>query len=175
MAKEDILERDELLALEDEASEKKEQAALLNNKQKNYAMLRNLHLLPNADGLGAHQFMELFFDGPDGFEKFKGRIMQFQHWKLVEGGQVQIRESSDRNDDHGYAVVRSDDDLVHDLFLRVWYGSINSAVILPRRDTPLPRQGKEKVEILRKMELPPVEQINGYKVWLQRMKKVNVI
>lgn len=163
------LEPDEIEALEDGRAEGAEMERLQKDKGANYSMLRALKPIANSDGIGVGMFMELY----ESLSDFHKKIVLFKEWRAVEGGEIQVRVNPNgSSDDHGYAVVRPQEDKEHDLYLRVWTGLINSVVILPRSNDPLPRQGKLKDSIIEQMRLVPRNKLDGYAVWLKRMKKV---
>lgn len=160
------LEPDEIEERAEELAEEREMARLRTNKKFNYAMLRSLRPIANSQGLGAINLMGLF-----GYFDYQEKIIKFQNWQKVKEGKIQVRESTGRADLHGYVVVRPDDDQEHDIYIRVWQDLPNSVIIMPRRDEPLPRQGREKTEILEKMELVNTKRLDDYVVWIERMKK----
>lgn len=165
------LEPDEIEALAEELAEEREMERLTKDKRANYAMLRKLQFI--TKGSNSIAVMELTApNGRGDFFKALERIAQFHEWKVVEGGEIRVKESADKEDSHGYVVVRPKDDEKHDLYLRVWDGWINSVIIMPRRDEPLPRQGREKAEIMEQMELVRPERLDDYVIWLMRMRKV---
>lgn len=164
----DELEPDEMEELEELRADERYMEELTKDKQKNYAMLRKLRPVADHRSLAV---MELA--NPDDkhyFESLK-MLAQFKDWKVVEGGEIQVRESEDVEDSHGYIVVRPKDDEVHEIVIRVWNGFSNSAIILPRSDQPLPHHGKQKEEILEQMRLISGKELDAYNVWLERLRK----
>lgn len=162
------LEKDEREELEEQAAEAREQEQLTKNKKKNYAMLRALVPIAKVS-VGAHAFSDLWE-----FLDFYKKIMLFRQWQAVEGGVIQVRENPGKADGHGYAVIRPYDDPQHDIYLRVWNGFINTVIIMPRMDGPLPRQGPERDLIMSQMQLLSGVDISKYMIWLKRMKKVEL-
>ena len=169
LADEGELEPDEIEALEEERADALEMKRLTKDKKANYGMLRKLKPIASPNTVGAKNFMDLY----SYFEYFE-KIMRFQEWRPVEDGEIQVRvnPSDLATDDHGYAVVRPLDDPEHDLFLRVWLGNINSVIIMPRSNDPLPRQGPLKNRTLEQMKLIGGKNTKEYAIWLERMKKV---
>lgn len=162
------LEPDEIEALAEEQIERLYEAKLAGDKGVNYAMLRKLKPI---SGKGSIATLQIANRNAGDYFKSLDRIAGFRDWKAVEGGQIQVRESSNDSDDHGYVVVRPENDPVHETLIRVYGGFPNSVVIMPRRDEPLPHHGQQKDEILKQMELVSVERVDDYKVWLERMRK----
>lgn len=142
---------------------------LTKDKQANYAMLRKLRPVTDSHSLAVMEMMAPNGNVSNFFESLK-RIAQLKEWK-VEGGQVQARESSNKEDAHGYVVVRPENDSTHEIIIRVWGGWANSTVIMPRSDKPLPHHGRQKDEILEQMELVSGKRLDDYHVWLERMRK----
>ena len=160
-------EPDEIEALREEQEEEREKERLTKDKRVNYAMLRNLEPIDNPKNFGAMNFMELW-----SFSEYHQRIMQFQQWQPVEGGEIQVRVDPRKTDFHGYAVVRPQDDPEHEIILRIWLGEVNSGIIMPRNDAPLPRQGHLKDKIMEQMQLIGGDGIKNYYFWIERMKNV---
>lgn len=110
-------------------------------------------------------------DDENYFENLK-RLAKFKDWKVVEGGEIQVRESEGVEDSHGYIVIRPEDDKTHEIVIRVWDGFSNSAIILPRSDQPPPHHGKQKNEILEQMKLVSGKELDAYNIWLERLREV---
>lgn len=164
----DELEPDEIEELEEERADERYMEQLTKDKQKNYAMLRKLKPVADNRSLAVMELADP--DDKDYFESLK-RLAKFKDWKVVEGGIIQVRESEDGEDSHGYVVIRPEDDKTHEIVIRVWDGFSNSAIILPRSDQPLPHHGKQKEEILERMRLVSGKELDAYNVWLERLRK----
>lgn len=162
------LEPDEIEELEEEHEDERYMERLTKDKQKNYAMLRKLRPVANDQSLAVMELTAPY--DPKYFESSKW-IAQFNEWKDVEGGKIQVRESEDVEDTHGYVVIRPEDDKTHEIIIRVWNGFSNSAIILPRSDQPLPHHGKQKNEILEQMKLVSGKELGAYDVWLEKLRK----
>lgn len=160
---------EEIESIAEEQEEVRYLKKLTENKLENYTMLRKLKPIASAKSYCAMNFMELY-----DFSEYYEKMPKFQQWQGVEGGEIQVREDPNPNseDMHGYAVVRPDNDPEHDIYLRVWSGSLNSVVIMPRSDNPLPHHGKLKEQILEQMKLIESKELDNYTIWLKRMKNV---
>lgn len=165
----DKLDPDEIEELEQDQEDERLMEELTKDKQKNYAMLRKLK--PVADDKSV-AVIELTAPYDDKYFETIKRIAEFKEWKDVEDGKIQVRESSDNDDLHGYLVIRPKDDEKHEIVIRVWNGFSNSAIILPRSDQPLPHHGKQKDEILEQMKLVSGKELDTYNVWLERLRKI---
>ena len=96
----DKLEPDEIEELEEERADERYMEQLTKDKKLNYSMLRKLKPVTDARSIAV---MELVDPNPadrDYFESLK-RLAQFKDWKVVEGGEIQIRESENVDDSHG--------------------------------------------------------------------------
>ena len=162
------LEPDEIEELEDEQADKRYMELLAKDKHRNYAMLRKLRPVTDGNSLAVMELTAPYAE--DYFESLK-RIARFREWTDVEDGQLQVRESSDIEDTHGYVVVRPKNDSTHEIIIRVWDGFSNSAIIMPRSDQPLPHHGRKKDEILEQMKLVSGKELDDYSVWLERLRK----
>ncbi len=160
----DLVEERE--ADKEDREEEQELKRLRENKSVNYAMIRNLRPITGPKPT-VFQFSGIFWF-------LDKKIMKFREWHEVEEGKIQIRESiHPKSDPQGYVVVRPNNEPEREIILRMWGGWINSAVILPRSDDPLPRQGPQKEKILRQMELVDSNSLPNYQIWLDRMKKAS--
>lgn len=168
IARPDNLEPDEREELEQDKEDERLMEELTKDKQKNYAMLRKLKPVADDKSVAVGELV-----GPydDKYFESRMRIAEFKKWKDVEDGKIQVRESSDNDDLHGYLVIRPKDDEKHEIVIRVWNGFSNSAIILPRSDQPLPHHGKQKDEILEQMRLVSGKELDAYSVWLERLRK----
>jgi hypothetical protein len=162
------LEPDEIEELEEERADERYMAKLTKDKHANYAMLRKLRPVTDDRSLAV---MELTAPYTDNFFETLKRLARFKEWKNIEGGEIQIRESVDVEDTHGYVVIRPEDDKTHEIVIRVWNGFSNSAIILPRSDKPLPHHGRQKDEILEQMRLVSGKELDAYDVWLEQLRK----
>lgn len=164
----DKLEPDEIEERKADQEDERLMEELTKDKQKNYAMLRKLKPVADDKSVAVGELV-----GPydDKYFESRMRIAEFKKWKDIEGGEIQVRESSDEDDLHGYMVIRPVEDNTHEIVIRVWNGFSNSAIILPRSDQPLPRHGKQKDEILEQMRLVSGKELDAYNVWLERLRK----
>lgn len=162
------LDPDEVEELKERQAEGRELERLTKDKQANYAMLRKLRPVAGDQSLAVMQLTAPYDENY--FQSLK-KLAQFKDWRVVEGGEIQVRESEDVEDTHGYVVIRPGDDKTHEIVIRVWDGLSNSAIILPRSDKPLPHHGRQKDEIVEQMRLVSGKELDNYDVWLGRMRK----
>ena len=159
---------EELAELEEQMEDDAEMAKLTQDKAANYSMLRKLKPVTNSNSYAVMGLTSRYSE--DYFGSLK-KLLRFKEWTDVEDGKIQIRESSDPDDMHGYVVVRPTTDLTHEIIIRIFDEFPNSAIIIPRSDEPLPRQGKAKNEIMEKMVLVSGKELDNYTIWLDRLRK----
>src|SRR3990167_9303809 len=124
------LEQDEIEELDEEQKDQLYMARLTKDTQTNYSMLRKLGPVTRSNSIAVMGLMAPHGNVDNFFKTLEG-IARFREWTVVEGGQIQVRESSDKEDTHGYVVVRPENDPTHEIVIRVWNGRTNSAVIMP--------------------------------------------
>ena len=161
---------DEIESLEEqgELEDERLMEQLAKDKQRNYSMIKKLRPVTEVDSIALKALISPYTD--DYFKSLR-ELAEFKEWKIVEGGEIQVRESSDNEDMHGYVVIRPEIDPANEIIIRVWNGFPNSAIVLPRSDKPLPHHGRQKDEILEQMRLVSGKELDAYDVWLEQLRK----